>query len=65
MLIWNCASGYGWEISKAGDEQTRGTTILMFDEEGEDKSSGNWLSYEADLQDGINKALEIINNKKK
>lgn len=30
-----------------------------------DESSGKWLSYEAALQDGINKALEIINNKKK
>lgn len=61
VLVWNCACGYGWEISKAGDEQTRGTTLLMFDGEGEDENSGNWLSYEAALQDGIQKALKLIN----
>ena len=61
VLVWNCACGYGWEISKAGDEQARGTTILMFDEEGEDEDSGKWLSYEAALQDGIKKALKLIN----
>lgn len=65
VLVWNCACGYGWEISKAGDEQTRGTTILIFDEEGEDEDSGKWLSYEAALQDGIKKALRLIKNKKK
>lgn len=61
VLVWNCACGYGWEISKAGDEQTRGTTLLMFDGEGEDEDSGKWLSYEAALQDGIKKALKLIN----
>ena len=61
VLVWNCACGYGWEISKAGDKQTRGTTLLMFDEEGEDEDSGMWLSYEAALQDGIKKALKLIN----
>lgn len=63
VLVWNCACGYGWEISKAGGEQTRGTTILAFDEEGEDEDSGKWLSYEAALQDGINKALNLLNDK--
>jgi hypothetical protein len=61
VLVWNRACGYGWEISKAGDKQTRGTTLLMFDEEGEDEDSGMWLSYEAALQDGIKKALKLIN----
>lgn len=61
VLVWNCVCGYGWEISKAGDEQTRGTTILMFDGKGEDEDSGMWLSYEAALQDGIKKALKLIN----
>lgn len=61
VLVWNCACGYGWEISKAGDKQTRGTPLLMFDEEGEDEDSGKWLSYEAALQDGIKKALKLIN----
>lgn len=36
VLIWNCASGYGWEISKANN----GTTIMEFDENGEDETSG-------------------------
>lgn len=61
VLVWNCACGYGWEISKTGDEQTRGTTLLAFDEEGEDEASGMWLSYEDALQDGIKKALKLIN----
>lgn len=61
VLVWNCACGYGWEISKAGKEQTRGTTLLAFDEKGEDEDSGMWLSYEAALQDGIKKALKLIN----
>lgn len=65
VLVWNCACGYGWEISKAGNEQTRGAVILDFDEKGEDKTSGMWLSFRSALQDGINKALEIINNKKR
>lgn len=65
VLVWNCACGYGWEISKAGDEQTRGTTILMFDGKGEDEDSGMWLSYEAALHDGIKKALKLINKLKK
>lgn len=61
VLVCNCACSYGLEISKAGDEQTRGTTILEFDEEGEDEASGMWLTYEAALQDGIKKALKLIN----
>lgn len=56
VLVWNCVSGYGWEISKAGD----GTVIMAFDGNGEDEWSGKWLSYETALQDGINKALQVL-----
>lgn len=60
VLVWNCACGYGWDISKAGDEQTRGTTLLVYDDEGEDQASGMWLSYEKALSAGISKAIELL-----
>lgn len=60
VLIWNCACGYGWEVSKAGDEQTRGTTLLAYDDNGEDKNSGMWLTYESALSAGIEAALKLI-----
>ncbi len=60
VLIWSCACGYGWEISKAGDEQTRGTTLLTYDDNGEDKNSGMWLTYESALSAGIEAALKLI-----
>lgn len=60
VLIWNCACGYGWEVSKAGDEQTRGTTLLAYDDNGEDKNSGMWLTYESALSAGITAVLEIL-----
>lgn len=63
VLIWNCACGYGWEISKAGDEQTRGTTLLTYDDNGEDKNSGMWLTYESALSAGIEAALKLIDGK--
>lgn len=63
VLVFNCACGYGWEISKAGNRQTRGTTIALFDDNGEDKDSGMWLSYESALSAGIDKALELLTNK--
>ena len=56
----NCACGYGWEISKAGNNLTRGTTIMLFDEMGEDENSGMWLSYEKALSAGIDAALKIL-----
>ncbi len=28
VLIGDCACGYYWEVSKAGDEQTRGTMLM-------------------------------------
>ncbi|ROS83538.1 hypothetical protein [uncultured Bacteroides sp.] len=60
VLVFNCACGYGWEISKAGNNLTRGTTIMLFDEMGEDENSGMWLSYEKALSAGIDAALKIL-----
>lgn len=60
VLIGDCACGYYWEASKAGDEQTRGTMLIYYDGNGEDECSGMWLSYEAALSAGIDAALELI-----
>lgn len=60
VLIRDCACGYHWEVSKAGDEQTRGTMLIYYDGNGEDECSGMWLSYEAALSAGIDEALNLI-----
>lgn len=59
VLVWNCACGYGWDISKA-DAGSRGTTLMCYDENGEDRDSGMWLTYENALSAGISAALELI-----
>ena len=59
VLVWNCACGYGWEISKA-DAQSRGTMLMDYDDNGEDMDSGMWLTYENALSAGIAAALELI-----
>lgn len=64
VLVWNCACGYGWEISKA-DAQSRGTTLMDYDDNGEDKDSGMWLTYEQALSAGIVSALELIEQENK
>lgn len=64
VLVWNCACGYGWEISKA-DPQSRGTTLKFYDDNGEDRDSGMWLTYENALSAGINVALQLLDNAKK
>lgn len=61
VLVWNCACGYGWEISKA-DADSRGTTLMDYDDNGEDKDSGMWLTYENALCAGIVVALQFIDN---
>lgn len=61
VLVWNCACGYGWEISKA-DADSRGTTLMDYDDNGEDKDSGMWLTYENALYAGIVVALQFIDN---
>lgn len=63
VLVWCCACGYGWDLSKAGNEQTRGTTLLEYDYNGEDENSGMWLTYEAALSAGIGAALGLIRQK--
>ncbi|MCM1168923.1 MAG: hypothetical protein NC324_03200 [Bacteroides sp.] len=64
VLIWNCACGYGWGISKASGV-SRGTSIKEFDENGNDSDSGMWTTYEAALEAGINAALETIVERRK
>lgn len=63
VLVWNCACGYGWDVSKAGKDCTQGTTIVPFDESGNDEDSGKWRSYEDALSAGIERALEVLKRK--
>lgn len=63
VLVFNCACGYGWEISKAVKDLTRGTRLKRYDYKGEHEDSGMWLSYEKALSAGIDKALELLTNK--
>lgn len=56
VLVWNCACGYGWEVSKAEN----GTGLILFDDKGDNKDSGCWTSYESALSAGIAAALELI-----
>lgn len=56
VLVYNCACGYTWEVSKAKN----GTGLILFDDNGDDKESGCWTSYEAALSAGISAALELI-----
>lgn len=59
VLVWNCACGYGWEVSKAEN----GTGLILFDDKGDNKDSGCWTSYESALSAGIAAALELIEKK--
>lgn len=56
VLVYNCACGYTWEVSKA----INGTRLIEFDEKGDDESSGCWTSYEGSLSAGISASLELI-----
>ena len=56
VLVYNCACGYTWEVSKA----MNGTGLIEFDEKGDDESSGCWTSYEGSLSAGISASLELI-----
>lgn len=55
-LVYNCACGYTWEVSKANN----GTGLILFDEKGDDENSGCWTSYEGALSASIAAALELI-----
>ena len=61
VLVWNCSCGYGWEISKA-DPHSRGTTLRLCDDNGEDRDSGMWLTYENALAAGIAAAMKLLDN---
>ena len=54
ICIYNCASGYGYEISKADN----GTTVYCLPEGPND--GGKWDTYEEALEDGILKSLKLI-----
>lgn len=56
VLVYNCACGYLWEVSKANN----GTGLILFDEKGDDENSGCWTSYEGSLSAGISASLELI-----
>lgn len=56
VLVYNCACGYLWEVSKA----MNGTGLILFDEKGDDENSGCWTSYEAALSAGIAAALQLV-----
>lgn len=56
VLVYNCACGYLWEVSKA----TNGTGLILFDEKGDDENSGCWTSYEGALSAGIKSCVENL-----
>ena len=56
VLVYNCACGYVWEVSKANC----GTGLILYDDNGDDENSGCWTSYEGALSAGISNALELI-----
>lgn len=58
VLVYNCACGYTWDVSRA----MNGTGLILYDEKGDDENSGCWTSYEAALSAGISAALELIKN---
>ena len=60
ILLQNSACGYICEISKAGNKQTHGTGIIQFNDNGDDKDSGCWTTYEAALEGGIKMAIGYI-----
>lgn len=59
VLVYNCACGYLWEVSKATD----GTVLILFDDNGDDENSGCWTSYECALSAGISAALAMLAGK--
>lgn len=55
ITIYNCACGYGYEISRADD----GTHVDNSNYEGPN-DGGEWDTYEEALEDGILKSLKLI-----
>ena len=54
ITIYNCASGYTYDISKAD----MGTVLFCFPKGPND--GGKWDTYEEALEDGILKSLKLI-----
>lgn len=55
ICVYNCACGYGYEISKADN----GTHIASSAYKGTN-DGGEWDSYEEALESGIQEALKLI-----
>lgn len=55
ICVYNCACGYGYEISKADN----GTHIASSTYKGTN-DGGEWNTYEEALEAGIQKAIELI-----
>jgi hypothetical protein len=55
ICVYNCACGYGYEISKADN----GTHIASSTYKGPN-DGGNWNTYEEALEAGIQEALKLI-----
>lgn len=55
ICIYNCACGYGYEISKADN----GTHITSSTYKGTN-DGGEWDAYEGALEEGIQEALKLI-----
>lgn len=56
VCIYNCACGYGYEISKADN----GTHIVASCDYKGPNDGGEWDTYEEALEAGIQRALELI-----
>ena len=59
VLVYNCSCGYIWEVSKAGN----GTGLIMYNDNGDDKDSGCWTTYEGAISAGLNSALDLLAGK--
>lgn len=62
--ICNNASGYTWEICKAGSAytgQSGAGTHIKFSMESGPNDSGQWNQYEEALEEGLKEALTLIN----
>lgn len=55
ICVYNCACGYGYEISKADN----GTHIASSTYKGTN-DGGNWDTYEEALEAGLQEALKLI-----
>lgn len=55
ICIYNCACGYGYEISKADNGTHMASSVYKGTNDGEE-----WDSYEEALEAGLQEALKLI-----